>query len=117
MWVMRISCNDTTAVVTVDYVNSMIGVRTSSYDGASPPTGYPGVVRNATGRFTITFASSYADAYGVSATFTPRFASGTLNESSSGAVCCDIVGQTVVVAAFAVLGAAFSDPTVTVEIS
>lgn len=56
---------------TVESVYGMTGVRTTSYGGGSPPTGFPSAARNGTGDVTFTFASSYADPYGVTHAWVP----------------------------------------------
>lgn len=50
------------------------GIASGSYVGSSPPSGFPSVVRNADGDHTITFASSYSDAYSVAGGFGVRAA-------------------------------------------
>lgn len=78
-----VQCNDTSpAAPTVVLASMATGVRTTSYEGASPPSGFPSLARTANGRFTITFASSYADEFNVAASFVVQ--AGTGNNLSSG---------------------------------
>ncbi len=71
--VMTILNRDSTAQdPTVEFCALQTGLQTASYDGGSPPTGFPGVTRSSDGVSVITFASSYTDEYGVSGSFTPR---------------------------------------------
>lgn len=54
----------------VSHAHTMTGVRVLPYAIDSvPPVGFPRVDRNGTGDYTITFATSYTDAYGVTAPF------------------------------------------------
>lgn len=63
---LTVVVNDSDHAVTVNAVNQMTGVRVTSYDGASPPAGFPSATRNGTGDFTILWDTSYTDDYGVS---------------------------------------------------
>lgn len=56
----------------VECVQMATGVRLVSYTGDEPPPGYPSARRNGASDITVTFASSYADAYGVVAPFSVR---------------------------------------------
>src|SRR5690242_12075687 len=60
------------------YCALMTGVRTTSYFGGAPPSGFPAVARNGNGDVTFTFAASYLDEYGVSGAFAPKDGEGTL---------------------------------------
>ncbi len=81
--VITFLCNDTApAAPTIEAVYMMTGVRTSSYAGASPPSGFPSAARNGNGDVTFTFASSYNDEYGVAGSFAIRFANGSVHATS-----------------------------------
>jgi hypothetical protein len=63
-------CNDTSpAAPTIVAVNSMIGIRTTPYEGDAAPPGFPSAVRNGTGDVTFTWDASYTDPYGVAGVF------------------------------------------------
>lgn len=68
-------CNDSSpAAPTIETAYMMTGVRLTSYAGGAPPSGFPSAARNGNGDVTFTFASSYADEYGVSGAFEIRTA-------------------------------------------
>ena len=116
--VAQIQCSDTApADPTVTWISMMTGTRSVSYSGTTPPTGFPGVVRNGNGDFTITFAASYLDPYGISGTFTARQARAQLLGAAAGMATADIVTATTVrVRAFVAAGTAKSDALVTVTV-
>lgn len=67
---MHILCNDTApAAPTILACRMMTGVRSASYAGDAAPTGFPGAARVSDGVVTVTFASAYTDAYGVTGAF------------------------------------------------
>jgi hypothetical protein len=112
-----ILCNDgSPAAPTVESALMMTGVRTASYAGGAAPTGFPAVARNGTGDFTITFAASYDDPYGVSEPFVPR---GVI-VSNQGTTFADstwvISGSTVRVRVFDAAGSALGDRRVSVVV-
>lgn len=113
-----ILCNDASpAAPTVESVLMMTGVRTSPYAGDAPPTGFPTVTRNGTGDFTITFAASYSDAYGISEPFTPTHVGYGLHGTSFADATWVISGSTVRVRVFNAAGAALGDRRITVTVS
>lgn len=65
--VLTVHCDDVTpGPPTITAVNQMTGIALASYVGNAPPIGMPGATRNGNGHVTISWASSYTDAYGVS---------------------------------------------------
>lgn len=93
---LDITCNDTSpAAPTINYAALMTGVRTSSYSGGSPPSGFPSAARNGNGDVTITFAASYTDEYGVVGAFTPKTVIVAVNGSGFRTYTYEISGQTV----------------------
>jgi hypothetical protein len=68
------------------------GARLAPYAGASPPAGYPGVTRTATGRFVVGFATSYTDPYGVSGAFAARGAVATAGNSTFASANATLLG-------------------------
>lgn len=101
---------------TVEYVNMMTGIRTTSYDGGTPPSGFPTVTRNGDGDVSITFESNYSDDYAVSGAFTPKHASGNAHGSTAATVSCSVSGSVVTALTFDAAGAAETDKRVTVEV-
>jgi hypothetical protein len=93
------------------------GVRTASYVGSAPPTGFPSAARNGTGDFTITFASSYSDPYGVSEPFTPQSVIVCCQGTTFANATATISGSTVRVRVFDAAGAALPDRRVSVVVS
>lgn len=78
-----VQCNDSSpAAPTVTFASMATGVRTTSYEGDDPPSGFPTLARTANGKFTITFASSYNDEFSVAGSFIVQ--PGTGNNLSSG---------------------------------
>lgn len=64
--VLTVQCDDSTpAAPTIVAINQMTGVRVASYLGSAPPAGFPSATRNGNGDVSITWATSYTDAYGV----------------------------------------------------
>jgi hypothetical protein len=64
---LRVVCNDTVpAAPTIFVAYQMNGVREISYAGDAAPAGFPSGTRNGNSDVTLTWASSYTDAYGVS---------------------------------------------------
>ena len=115
--VMRILCNDTSpAAPTIEFVNMMTGVRTTSYAGDAAPTGFPGAARNGNGDVTVTFDSSYTDDYGVEGDFAPTQAHTTVFATAHRVAPVEISGQTVRVRVADAAGAAVSDPRFTLAV-
>ena len=116
--VMTILCDDTPpAAPTVEYASLMTGVRTTSYLGSSPPTGFPAVTRNGNGDLSITFSASYSDPYGISGAFTAKHVRAQLNGSVAGMATATIISATIVrVRAFVAAGTAMSNARVTVVV-
>ena len=114
---LRLTCNDTApAAPTFEWVRMATGVRATSYEGDSAPTGFPSGARVGDGSVTITFASSYDDAYGVSHAFTP--AQVEPFGASPGVARCTytIAGNVVTVSAFDSSDVAVDDAAMTVEV-
>ncbi len=110
-------CNDSgTSPPTIEVVYMMTGVRTTSYAGNTPPSGFPSAARNGNGDVTFTFASTYSDAYAVSGAFTPQHAIAGLYGATAGSVTCVISGQTIRVRAFVAAGTAMSDALVNLQV-
>jgi hypothetical protein len=120
MWVMTLLCNDgSSAAPTVEIALGMTGVRLTSYAGASPPTGFPSVARNNDGDFTITFAATYSDDYGVSGAWVPLNATATVAATTAAhrLATAVISGSTVRVRIFNDAGAAVADQRVSVVVT
>lgn len=117
---MTVLCNDTSpAAPTIEFVCLMTGVRTTSYAGDAAPSGFPSASRNGDGDVTITFASSYADEYGVSASYAPTQAKASAHATSAVArvSTAEISGQTVRVrTVLGNTGAAVADARFTLEV-
>lgn len=112
-----IQCNDTSpAAPTVEYINMMTGVRTSSYEGDSPPSGFPEVTRTSSGRFTLTLPTSMTDDYGVSSAPIVRFAGGTAHSATAAIVTCQTGTLDVDVRVATDAGVAIADALLTLEI-
>ena len=92
------------SVVTVDgattpnVTHAVVGaVETVSagYVGSSPPDGFPTVTRVATGHFKLVWETTYADASGATADFTPIVAVPSIAGSGSDiAVCSSVISTT-----------------------
>ena len=95
----------------------MTGVNSTSYEGGSPPTGFPSGARVGDGSITLTFASSYTDAYGVSYAFTPVQVEAFGNDGSVALVTYSIAGNVVTVAAVDDAGSAVQDAEFTMWVS
>jgi hypothetical protein len=113
-------CNDSVpAAPTIEVVYMMTGTRVTSYAGDNPPSGFPSAARNGNGDVTFTFASSYADDYGVSGSFAPVHCMTTVQSNSSVQAFdahWEISGQTVRVRVVNDSGAAVSNPRVTLVV-
>lgn len=116
--VFEILCDDATpAAPTVVYACLMTGVRVTSYLGSIAPSGFPSVARNGNGDFTMTFAGSYSDPYGVAGAFTLKQARASLAGSVAGMATTDILTATTLrVRAFIAAGTAYSSARVTVTV-
>lgn len=112
-----ILCHDgSPAAPTVEAALLQTGVRTASYEGDAPPTGFPAVARNGTGHVTLTFAASYTDAYGVSASFTPTMVAVSCGGTTFADATYEISGQTVIVHIFDDAGAALADKRFSIQV-
>lgn len=116
--VLRLLCNDSSpAAPTIQLVNQMTGIRSTSYAGGSAPSGFPSGARNGNGDVTLTWASSYTDSYSVSASVNISHATAQLHGATAGDVTIDIAAANVLrVRAFNAAGAALSDALVTVTV-
>lgn len=117
--VARLTCNDTSpAAPTVHWCAFQpSGVSATDFAGSSPPTGFPTFARIGDGNITVTFAASYSDEYGNSASTTLRDADG----SGGGGVFSNVQGEIIsaTVAEFTVRdedGAAETDQTIHIEV-
>lgn len=109
--------NDTSPdAPTVNSLEMMTGVLQSPYEGDAPPSGFPGAVRIGTGHVRFTFASTYADEYGVVAGFAPRRAKASGHGSSFVNCTCVVSGQTVDVYCWDAAGAPVGNKTVTLTV-
>jgi hypothetical protein len=79
------TADDTTpANPTVLSVRQMTGVQTSSYAGASPPTGFPAATRSGDGVTVFTWSATYQDAYGQTAYVNLKQGGGSVSAASTG---------------------------------
>jgi hypothetical protein len=109
--------NDTgTDPPTIESCLLMTGIASASYEGDSPPTGFPSAERNGDGDVTFTFAASYDDEYGVTAEFTPTQCQVSCGGSAFADATYVISGQTVRVRVFDAAGAAETDVRVTLTV-
>jgi hypothetical protein len=104
------------AAPTIESVYMMTGVRTVPYAGDSAPTGFPSAARNGTGDVTFTLASSYADAYGVSQSFTPTHCRLGFHGTTFLDATWVISGSTIRVRSFDAAGAAVGDRRITLVV-
>lgn len=103
-------CNDASPdAPTIEFCALMTGVQTTSYEGDAAPAGFPSAARNGDGDVTFTFASSYADEYGVAGAYVPRDPGGSLIGTTGGAPTFVISGSTLRIRAFDSAGAALAD--------
>jgi hypothetical protein len=117
MCVMTMLCNDSSpAAPTVEFINMMTGVPSTSYAGDSPPAGYPSVARNGNGDVTVTFDASYDDEYATAGPFAPTQAVTTVMATAHRVAPVVISGQTVRVRVYSDTGAAVSDPRFTLAV-
>lgn len=117
MWVITYLCNDSSpAAPTIEVARGMVGSRVVSYAGNAAPSGFPSAARNANGDVTFTFASSYADDYGVAGSWVPATADGGLHGTIGGSATCTISGSTVRVVAIKHDGTAAPDSRITLEV-
>jgi hypothetical protein len=84
------------AAPTIQVVHMQTGIRLTSYEGNAAPSGFPSAARNGDGDVTFTFASSYADAYGVPGAFAIRDAHSDVTGSSVAEARPEIVTATTV---------------------
>lgn len=115
---LRFLCNDSSpAAPTIEFVNQMTGIRSTSYAGASPPAGFPSAARNGNGDVTLTWASSYNDPYGVAGTVNIVHGIPSLHGATPGDVTVDILTATTVrLRATNAAGAAIADARIGLEV-
>ena len=94
---------------TIETVYMMTGVRLTSYAGGVAPAGFPSAARNGNGDCTFTFASSYADPYGIAGAFAIKHALASLHGSGAGEGVVEILTSTTVRVRLFNGGAALSD--------
>lgn len=117
MAVVTLKSNDASpAAPTILAVNMMTGVRASSYAGDAAPTGFPSGARVSTGKNTLTFSASYADAYGIVQPFAPTHCTIGPQGTSFLDVSWSISGSVVTLACFDATGAALGDRTFSVAV-
>lgn len=116
--VLTVHCNDSVpGAPTIEVANLMTGVRAVSYSGSSAPSGFPSGARNGTGDFTLTFASSYNDAYGVLGAFSINHAKASaVYTAVARAVVEKVTATTLRVRIFDAADAALSNGRATVEV-
>lgn len=100
----------------VEYAALQTAVRANGYLEGAPPAGFPTVARTGNGDITITFATTYADDYGVVGAFTPRAAEAGLAGTVCGSVNVLVVGQLVRCQARGTSGAAVADAKLSVVV-
>lgn len=110
-------CNDgSPAAPTIECVYGMIGVRTTSYAGGSPPAGFPSAARNGNGDVTFTFASSYNDPYSVAGAFAIKHACGGIHGTTAGEPVVEIATATTLRVRLFNGGSALSDRRATISV-
>lgn len=115
---MSITCNDaTSAHPTVNWVRMGTGVRSTSYTGNAPPAGFPTAERISDGCVRVTFDAEYADAYGVTADFTPTHVVSAPASAGCAYVSWVISSGDLVLRAYDSTGTADADSTFTVEVA
>lgn len=116
--VMVVVCDDTTpGPPTVEWCALMTGIRAVSYVGNAPPAGFPSVARNGNGDFTVTFAASYDDPYGVAGDVTIIQADPQLMGATAGTATGEVLTATTArVRAFVAAGTAYSNARVSLTI-
>lgn len=115
---MRVETHDTSpAAPTIHWCRLMTAVRNVSYEGDSAPTGFPSGARVGTGTVTITFASSYDDAYGVAQAFTPSHAAAMPIDQGCAYVTTSISGNVVTVYCYDETGTLLDDSFFILEVS
>ncbi len=115
---LQILCDDTTpAAPTVESCRLMTGATSVSYLGSAPPVGFPAVARNGNGDVTVTFASSYADEYGVAGAFVVKEPVASYVGTTPGVACPAIVSATAIrVRVFNLSAAALSNARFTLTV-
>lgn len=116
---LTVQCNDSSpAAPTITATFLQTGVNAISYAGDAAPTGFPSGARVGNGHVTLTFASSYTDAYGVAASFGIQQAAASLHGTSAGTETVNYTagGQTLDVYGWVSAGTAKSDALLTVEV-
>lgn len=115
---LTLTCSDTSpAAPSITYVHMATGVRLVSYVGSSAPTGFPSAARNGNGDVTVTFASTYADAYNVSGAFSVSHAKVSMIHTAVARAVAQVVTSTTVrLRAFDAADAALSNATMTLSV-
>jgi len=116
---LHLKCNDSSpAAPTVYAVLMQTGVTTVDYPGDAPPTGFPACARVSAGKITVTFSSSYQDAYGVAAAYGITHATAALNGTAAGSEAVSFTEGALVltVSFFNAAGSALSDAEGTIEV-
>lgn len=89
---LTITCNDTTpAAPTITYATTGAGGYVASYEGDSPPTGFPSASRLGDGSVRVTFATTYTDAFGVVGALSIKGATSSLYGATVGSVQSDVL--------------------------
>jgi len=116
--VLTLTCRDSGSLAPeITYVHMATGVRLVSYFGDSAPTGFPSAARNGNGDVTVTFASSYSDAYSVTGAFSISHAKvGVIHTAVARAVAQVATSTTVRIRAFDASDAALSNATMTLSV-
>ncbi len=105
-------CSDSVpAAPTFQRVEMQTGVRATSYLGSAAPTGFPSAARNGNGDVTLTFASSYADEFGIAGSFELQCPEGSPISFQGQVVVEKLTATTVRLRAFDTGGVAVSNPT------
>lgn len=115
---LTLTCEDSDpGAPTITYVHMATGVRLVSYDGGAAPTGFPSASRNGTGDVTVTFASTYSDAYGVSGAFSISHAKACVVHTAVARAVAQVATSTTVrLRAFDASDAALSNATMTLTV-
>jgi hypothetical protein len=115
---LSITCNDSGAdPPTINWARLNTGVTASSYEGDTPPTGFPSGSRLGNGAVTLTFSASYPDAYGVSGAFAPVHVVPAPGESGCAYVNWEIAGPDVTLRAFDSSGTPLVNATFSVQVA
>lgn len=83
---MVVQCNDSSPQAPQVVLANMANNVSTGYEGDAAPTGFPTLARVSNGRFSVTFASTYADDYGVSGAFILQPGTGSVISSAEASV-------------------------------